>query len=335
MPKKNPEDVVFVETRFVRPTILENTEGSSGVRFEAVVSEADYINGNRRMYPQRVLFPAFEAINGRLELHPGSVDHPDPYEPPSYTDMGIAWESFRFEGSQVVGTGKTIQTQKGRDLEAVIQAGIAVGFSTRGRGASEEETIDGRTVAVLTEYELVAVDAVVDPSVGHARIRSFTKESLDLMEKELEETKAALEAANARIAELEGQLAEVSAAKETAEAQVAADAESRAVLEARVSELEAEIVSHAGDALEAKLVALTSGHRFAAAIIAEAKKLSATLETAENVVAILTPLIEGAASAANEDLGSPRGDTSTTEDSEVADGYTDEEREELKLAKLL
>ena len=107
----------YIENRIERVKVLEST-GDGAFRFEAVVSEADYINQNRRMYPERVLFPAFSKVTAEIERHPGTVDHPDPYGPVSVSDLGIAWESFWFEGSQVIGRGRIIPTAKGRDLQA-------------------------------------------------------------------------------------------------------------------------------------------------------------------------------------------------------------------------
>jgi hypothetical protein len=251
-------------------------------------------------------------------------------------DLGIAWESFRREGSLIIGVGRVIGTAKGRDLQAAMEAGVAVGFSTRGRGAGEEQQLAGRTVFVLDSYELDTVDAVVDPSVGHARVRSFTKEEKEQMDKELKEAQEALEAATGRAAELEQQLSEATSAREAAEGLVAERDERIVSLEARVAELEGELETRQEDALEAKLISLTNGHRFAPTIIAQAKALGVTLESAENVVAVLSGMVEGIAAAHNEEVpadeGQPRGVVSTEEDKEPeapADGLTEAQRAEL------
>jgi hypothetical protein len=330
---------VLRESRFERVTVLENFGDAGVFRFEAVVSEMDYINQNRRMYPESVMWPAFETVNAVIERHPGTVDHPDPYGPVSVDDLGVAWESFRREGSLIIGVGRIIETARGKNLRAAMEAGVAVGFSTRGRGDGEEQQIAGRTVYVLSEYQLDTVDAVVDPSVGHARIRSFTKEERETMENELEQANEARQVAETRIAELETQLAEATSARETAEAALTSTNEAHAALlaerDARIAELETALESRQADALEAKLISLTSEHRFAATIIAQAKALGVTLETAENVVSVLSGVIEGVAASANEDIadqGAPRGDVSTEEDVEtpVADKLTEAQLADLE-----
>lgn len=300
-------------------------QGEGGIfRFEAVVSEADFVNRNRRMYPTEVLFPAFEELNRKLEQRPGLVDHPGVFDGPSVSNIGIRWEGFHFEGKQVVGRGRIVPTQRGKDLQAAIEAGVAVGFSTRGFGVAEEVELDGGKVRKMTKFDLETVDAVTDPSVYHARTRFFTKEENERMENEIKELKAALEAAEARAAKAERELNERAAEVERAiEAATASQAEIER-LQARVTELEAVAAEAEADrakaALESKLIELTGEHRFGAAIRNEVRALQesgipVTVDNVENLVARFSALVEAAGSAAN-DGGSPRGEISTEEDAE-------------------
>jgi hypothetical protein len=318
------------------------------VHFEAVVSEADFLNRNRRVYPESVLFPAFARLNEEISKWKaqgfkgaaGAVDHPEGHM--SISDQGLAWEEFIFEGKKVIGRGFIVPTAKGRDLQAVVQAGLPAGFSTRGWADSETfEAEDGKPARRMTALDLETVDAVSDPSVFHARITRVTKEETDKMEEELKQAQEALAAAQARIAELETQLAEATsaatAAGESATATVTA-------LEARVAELEGVVAEAAAlkaeNELTAKLNELTEGHRFAPTIIAEAREMGVTLETAEKIVARLTALVEGVAAASNG-AGAPKGDTSTEEDAEPAAEevagkreLTEQEQADLKAAGL-
>ncbi len=337
-----------------QPMKVRSTESINGVLwFEAVVSEADHLNRNRRLYPQYVLFPAFERYNDELRSElgqPGLVDHPDFLTGMSISSIGVRWEKFWFEGKLVIGRGFVVPTTKGRDLDAVMQAGIAVGFSTRGYGDKEEFVADDGKPAwrMLPGFELETVDAVVDPSVYHARLRNYRKEDLDKMEERIAELEA-------RIAELEGQLAEASTAREGAEAEreaarselETARSEHEAALtdvqgrldtaEARLAEL-AEVEAEAS--LTAKLNELTEGHTFAATIISEARELGVTIENAEKVVARLKGLVEAAAGRANETEAAPRGDLETDEDRQTppqndAPNYTKEQLDQLLSSGLM
>jgi hypothetical protein len=334
----------FTEERRTQAQVLESTDGA--FRFEAVVSEADFLNRNRRIYPEGVLFPAFERLNDRLAENPGLVDHPA-FGPSSVSDIGIRWEGFAFEGKAVIGRGRIVPTQKGRDLQAAIEAGVAVGFSTRGYGAAEEvEHEDGRKARRMVEFDLDTVDAVVDPSVRHARTRHFTKEETEQMEQELKQAQEALEAANARIAELEAQVTELKAANETAPATALAEelveAESKlSAAEARIQELEGIVAegekAKAEATLESKLFELTSEHRFGAAIRAEVAALResgipVTLENIETLVSRFQALVEAAGSTAND--AAPRGSIESDEDEapkteSARDRLTPQQLEEL------
>lgn len=322
---------LVVESRATKVKVLEAAEDGS-FRFEATVSEADYTNANRRRYPMEVLWPAFERMKNRLEMHPGLVDHPGFFDPASVSDVGIMWEDFWKEGNLIVGRGRIIPTAKGKDLEAAMAAGVHTGFSTRGYGDTEEQTIDGQTVNVMVAYDFApdgSVDAVINPSVRHARIRNFRKEDLD-MDEELKQALEAKGAAEGKLAEAQAALTTATERVTTLESQNADLTAKLDIANARIAELEAAeagaAAQRAENELTAKLNELVEGHPFAPAIIAEARELGVTVENAERLVPRLKALVEAAASQHNEgEGGNPRGDLRTDED---ADPKTDDEGDE-------
>lgn len=331
---------LVVEQRLEQATVVENVEegGRRRLVFEAIVSEMDYVNKNGRMYPADVLWPLFEQVNADISAYPGEVDHPlDPHRQ-SFSNNGIRWHSFWREGNYVKGRGEVIWTARGTDLAANLEAGVKVGFSTRTWAGFEEVEMEGRTVRVAREADPPYVDAVVKPSVNHARVTVVSREEEEnnLMEKELQ---AALEAKGAA----EGKLTDAAEARQAAE-QRATTAEQRVTtLESEIEQLKADLKSaqdklaeiaatEAEGALSGKLNSLTEGHRFAATIVTEARKLGVTLENAEVVVSTLKALVEA---AATPDEGTPRGDVSTREDeNENTPEVSAEQEQELRLAGL-
>ncbi len=321
---------LIVEVRSAPVRLLEEVDASGALipngtlRFEAIVSEADFLNRNRRVYPEHVLFPAFEQYNAQIAdgtAQPGLVDHPERGGNPSLLASGVKWERFHFEGKLVIGTGTVIMTHAGKDLAAVMKAGVSVPFSTRGYGEQIEiEGPDGRPARqMLAGYELETVDAVADASVKHARLRRISQEDTDQMEKELEELKAALAEANTKLAAYESAATNHTSTVEGLNGTVAALTTENAALVAKVAELEAklaEVQASAGEnALTVHLHKLTEGHRFAATIIKESLEMGVTLASADKVVARVKILVEAAGAAAN-DTSKPRGDTSTSEDTD-------------------
>lgn len=133
-------------------------------------------------------------------------------------------------------------------------------------------------------------------------------EAKGVAESKLAEAQMALTTAQEQVTALESANADLTAKLEAANARIAE-------LEAAAAEAEAVRVENE---LTAKLNALVEGHRFAAAIIAEARELGVTLENAERLVPRLKALVEQAAAAHNEgEGGTPRGDLSTDEDAEA------------------
>lgn len=335
--------LVTEDVHYSVPVKLESDQPGQ-FRFRAVVSEAGFVNRNGRRYPSDVLQRAFDEIANDLAGHPGAIDHPAPPYRLGVTDQGILWERFWAEGNLWYGEGIVIPTAKGKDLMALIEAGVSIGFSTRGYGKTVDDvTTDGKPVRTFIEYSFGtdgSVDAVIGPSVGHARIQSFSKEEEDKLEDKLQEAQAAQTAAEAALAE--------------ALLQVKALETENSHLKERVTALEAAEVERAKDAqktaLEAKLLTLTGEHRFGATIRTEVGKLIATgVATAENVDTLVENfrnLVEAAASAPREEAV-VKGSLATEEDKPVAEGevrikvgssertLTPEEANELREMRLL
>lgn len=333
---KTVQGELSIEERLETAAVVESAQLPDGKRklvFEAIVAEANFLNRNRRIYPLDVLWPAFEQVNEDLGAYPGEVDHPTDGKL-SYSSNGIAWRAFWLEGTSVKARGEIIWTQRGSDLAANIEAGIKVGFSTRSYTLHEEVEMEGQLARRIRRMTPPFVDAVVDPSVRHARMDSYTKEELDTMEQELTEAREKMTAAESRATQAEEQLT-------TANGRIAELEQRNTELEAQAAEA---ITLKAEGAYTAKLNELTGEHRFGAAIRAEVEALRSegvqiTAENVEKYVARFTPLVEAAGAAANNEA-TPRGDVSTDEDKDppvhvVSQELTDKQRADLAAGGLL
>ena len=315
----------FIDTTYSPVSIVlsESKDPTAPLKFKAVVAEADFVNANGRRYPKAILEDAFNQVNSSLSKYPGNVDHPGYYsDDDSVSDMGISWtEPFEFEGNRVIGSGTVIQTAKGRDLEAVIKSGISVGFSTRTNADYEYMDEAGKRVQVIKKMTPPYVDAVTRPSVQHTGI--ISKESIkgDI---DMDSTLEAIQGMyKDQITGINAQLLEAKQASAESAIKNAALTESLAKLDEsfkasvkRAEALEAELSTfrslNEAALLDAKLSELTLDHRFAKAIIAEAKLAGVTLESAAKLIPAMTRLVESQASGVT-----PRGKVdSTNEDTE-------------------
>jgi len=131
-------------------------------------------NGNGRVYPCRVLereiknYKKLIADNRAL----GELDHPDDsvinLRNASHIVVDMWWN-----GKDVMGKIKVLNTPSGRILKDLINSGVKLGISSRGLG-SVKESMSGLT-EVQDDFELICFDIVSEPSTPNAYMYPETK----------------------------------------------------------------------------------------------------------------------------------------------------------------
>jgi hypothetical protein len=160
-------------------------------------------NGNNRIYTKEDMDHAIEKCKTKVaqkRIRMG-LDHP------SMTDWGIPklkeCAAILLDLTPVQEDGyayykaQIIDTQVGKDLKAIVDAGSPVGVSTRGYGDSMEDQeypgLDGK-FTIIKNFELKSIDFVDDPSVSDTELmmQLESNKRSDTMEiKSLEELKKA------------------------------------------------------------------------------------------------------------------------------------------------
>jgi hypothetical protein len=158
---------------------MQDADAGKPRRISGVAKEADKVNLNRRFFSLAVLTGMCAAAQDALktgELY-GLVQHPDPwYEGPKglIQNVGIKYDRLWMDGPLLRFEGVVVATTQGRDLQAVLDAGVKVGMSTNVRGSARylpakevdpewpdpEETIQ----VVNDDARLVTIDAVMGPA---------------------------------------------------------------------------------------------------------------------------------------------------------------------------
>jgi hypothetical protein len=139
---------------------IEN--GRKHFYLEGTFAKANIKNRNGRIYERPVLAAAISRyVHERVDTGRalGSLDHPNSSWV-SLQNACIRILDLHFEGDDVIGTAVVLDTDKGRELRGILEAGGTVGMSTRGRGSMNEDGIVG------PDYQIIAVDVVSDPSIG-------------------------------------------------------------------------------------------------------------------------------------------------------------------------
>lgn len=137
---------------------------------------ADMKNGNGRKYPIKVLkreISNYEAVV-RDNRATGELDHPDDsvinLKNVSHLVTEIWWE-----GKDVMGKLKILDTPSGRILKDLVGAGVKLGISSRGLGSVREQL--GETI-VEDDFQLICFDIVSEPSTPNAYMYPNDKSEL-------------------------------------------------------------------------------------------------------------------------------------------------------------
>ena len=135
-------------------TEREKREVANGVVYlSGRMQTCEKKNGNGRVYPCKVLQKEIKnyqvVIKDNRAL--GELDHPDDsvinLRNVSHIVTGMWWE-----GNDVMGKIKILDTPSGRILKDLIKAGVKLGISSRGMGSVKESM--GNTV-VQEDFELI------------------------------------------------------------------------------------------------------------------------------------------------------------------------------------
>jgi hypothetical protein len=146
--------------------------GKTDFFIEGIFMMADSKNRNGRIYESKILHPAVEKYieeqvkTGRAV---GELNHPD--GPTINLDkVSHLITSLRFEGTNVIGKAKILDTPMGQIVKGLLEGGVKLGVSSRGMGSLE--TRNGVNF-VKDDFQLATVDIVQDPSAPSAFVNGI------------------------------------------------------------------------------------------------------------------------------------------------------------------
>jgi hypothetical protein len=162
-----------LEIKDIKQVISEATGTKQNVlRMTGVFQKGNELNQNGREYSTTILSEAVGALQEDLDRRVvmGEFDHP--------ADAKIHLERVShlitkvwMEGNYVYGEAEVIEgTTQGKNLSALLRAGVKVGISSRGVGDMEvvNEDSDSERYVVQPGYRFVTWDVVGEPSVQEA-----------------------------------------------------------------------------------------------------------------------------------------------------------------------
>jgi hypothetical protein len=103
----------------------------------------------------------------------GELEHPEKLTI-DLNNVSHIVESLKWNGDNVIGKAKILDTPKGEIVKALLKEGIKLGVSSRGSGS----TTDRDDITLVESFNLITVDIVATPSAPEAFPMSL-KESIE------------------------------------------------------------------------------------------------------------------------------------------------------------
>ena len=146
-------------------SICESSTGKKSWYIHGPFLQADTKNRNGRIYPKKILEREVEKyIKEKVKTKQamGELDHP-PTPTVGLDRVSHLVESLKFDGNNVIGKAKILDTPCGRTVQSLLDGGVRLGVSSRGLGTITEDTVND-------DYTLVCIDIVGDPSALSAYV---------------------------------------------------------------------------------------------------------------------------------------------------------------------
>ena len=147
--------------------VCEETDGKKNYSIKGIFMQAEKVNRNGRRYGRDTLFGETNRyidkyVKGSRAL--GELGHP---EGPTVNLERVSHiiKDLRYEGNDVYGEAKILDTPYGKIVQNLIDGGAKLGVSSRGMGSIKNV---GGVNEVQKDFMLSAVDIVADPSAPDA-----------------------------------------------------------------------------------------------------------------------------------------------------------------------
>jgi len=139
---------------------------------EGVFAQAGIPNRNKRNYPYPVMEAAINKFGSLIEQKRALGELGHPQGPAINLDrVSHLITKLAFEGNNVIGKAKVLDTPNGMIVKNFIDEGVKLGVSTRGMGSVKATKIGIQEVQ--TDFQLATIDIVADPSAPDAFVQGL------------------------------------------------------------------------------------------------------------------------------------------------------------------
>ena len=142
---------------------VPNATGGKDLFMQGIFIEGDVMNKNQRVYPVNEITNAVKTLKEKITKGfsiLGEADHPDDLNI-NLDRVSHKIEDMNTNGKDGVGKLKLLETPMGSICRTLLESGVKLGVSSRGTG-----NVGGN--GNVSEFEIVTVDIVADPSAPNA-----------------------------------------------------------------------------------------------------------------------------------------------------------------------
>lgn len=160
-----------------RAVVITDSAGKSTGWYRQPVSKVDAINGNNRLYPKVVYQDALDELKKSGFPYAGEHPHPRTYKgadgrvlfDSSVPNQAVVFRDASIDESGVVWAEyKPLATDMGKQVQAMLDAGLPIGFSNRMTGDSVLVDSKGKKINVAKRLKLYTWDVVLNPAEPEA-----------------------------------------------------------------------------------------------------------------------------------------------------------------------
>lgn len=146
--------------------LVEDAHDGSGksLYMKGICIEGGVKNANERVYPVNEIAKAVNTINEQIKSGNsvlGEVDHPDDLKI-NLDRVSHMIEGMWMDGHCGYGKLKILPTPMGQLVKTMLDSGVKLGVSSRGSGNVDDSN------GHVSDFEIVTVDVVAQPSAPHA-----------------------------------------------------------------------------------------------------------------------------------------------------------------------
>tara|TARA_R110000822_G_scaffold2977_4_gene13616 strand:+ start:472 stop:1083 length:612 start_codon:yes stop_codon:yes gene_type:complete len=144
--------------------ILSEGKGGGPMKIRGLFSEAEKVNGNKRVYGKKLLERECDKLGKMIAERRlvGELDHPSS-EVVSLSNASHLITGLQFEGNKIIGEAEVLNTPSGKVLQELLKSGVQVGISSRATGSLEQDMSED-CYRVQDNLKMITWDMVSDPS---------------------------------------------------------------------------------------------------------------------------------------------------------------------------